>query len=179
MILEDDDASDGVESAIVQDAKEQSSLEDHSPKHPYPYFTCIKDDMNRRINDPLDDLSAQQPSANPFKLSFFLQDMPVYAIKRIPCGLESTADTALRLVRKESPELQRYMRDVYQKDDDKICKETGAIRFPCKDRWLKGEEYGFLIRHYFVYTRILKFHILSEKYHPNMVYERPEGKSVS
>ena len=69
------------------------------------------------------------------------------------------------------------MRDVYHVDD-KICKETGAIRFPCRQRWLKGEEYGFLIRHYFVYSRVLKFHILSEKYHPNIVYERPEGKSA-
>ena len=47
------------------------------------------------------------------------------------------------------------MRDVYHVDD-KICPETKVIRFPCRERWLKGEEYGFLIRHYFVYSRVLK-----------------------
>ena len=41
----------------MQDEKEESE-QDLSPKHPYPYFACIKDDMNRRFNDPLDDLSA-------------------------------------------------------------------------------------------------------------------------
>ena len=138
------------------------------------YFACIKNDINRQVHDTLDNWGGQQPIAH-FKLSFFSLDMPVYAIPRIPCGLESTADTALKLVRKESIELQRYMRDVYHVDD-KICDKTGAIMFPCRDRWLKGEEYGFLIRYYFVYSRVLKFHILSEKYHPNIVYERPEGK---
>ena len=112
-----------------------------------------------------------------FKLSFFAKDKPVYAIPRIPCGIDSTQDTALKLVREESIELQRYMRDVYHVED-KICKETGAIRFPCKERWLKGGEYGFLIRHYFVYSRVLKFHLLSEKSHPSIVYERPEGKCI-
>ena len=126
----------------------------------------------------LDNWSAQQPIAAHFKLSFFSQDKPVYAIPRIPCGLESTADTALKLVRKESIELQRYMRDVYHVED-KICKETGAIRFPCSTRWLKGEEYGFLIRHYYVYSNVLKFHELSEKEHPKGVYNSPKGKCLS
>ena len=137
------------------------------------YFACIKNDINRQVVDTLDN-QLMQPFAH-FKISFFQEDKSVYAIPRIPCGLESTTDTAVKLVRKESIELQRYMRDVYQ-IDDKICGETGAIRFPCKDRWLRGEEYGFLIRHFWVYSHVLKFHILSEKYHPKMVYERPEGK---
>ena len=111
-----------------------------------------------------------------FKISFFAKDMPVYAIPRIPRDLKTYQDTALKMVRTESKELQRYMRDVYHVED-KICPETGAIRFPTKDRWLKGEEYGFLIRHYYVYSNILKFHVLGEKNHPNMVYERPDGKS--
>ena len=73
------------------------------------------------------------------------------------------------------------MREAYptQKDDIKICKDTGVIRFPCRERWLKGEEYGFLIRHYFVYSRVLKFHMLSEKDHPTIVYERPESKLLA
>ena len=115
------------------------------------------------------------PIVQHFKLSFFAEDKPVYAIPRIPSGLDSREDTAMKLVRKESIELQRYMRDVYHVED-KICPETGAIRFPCRDRWLKGEEYGFLIRHYYAYSCVLKEHRLSDKIHPNVVYERPEGK---
>lgn len=97
-----------------------------------------------------------------FKLSFFNPEKPVYAIPRIPIKLQSTQDTALQLVRLESIELQKYMRDVYHLEVE-ICRQTRAIIFPSTQRWLKGEEYGFLIRHYFVYSCVLKFYVLSEK----------------
>jgi hypothetical protein len=43
--------------------------------------------------------------------------------------------------------------------------------FPIAKRWLKGEEYGFLIRHYFAYSQVLKkFECISER-HPNSVYD--------
>jgi hypothetical protein len=33
---------------------------------------------------------------------------------------------------------------------------SGACLFPTSTRWLKGEEYGFLIRHYYAYSELLK-----------------------
>jgi hypothetical protein len=39
----------------------------------------------------------------------------------------------------------------------KIDERTGVIlEFPFKKRWLRGEEYGFLCRHYYAYSKILK-----------------------
>lgn len=58
-----------------------------------------------------------------------------------------------------------------------MCNRTGVILFPCHKRWLKGEEYGFLIRHYYAYSEVLRLHQLSEKFHPHLVYEKPKRKS--
>lgn len=57
-----------------------------------------------------------------------------------------------------------------------ICPRNGAILFPCTKRWLKGEEYGFLIRHYYAYSEVLGIHQLSEKLHPHLVYEKPKRR---
>jgi hypothetical protein len=42
------------------------------------------------------------------------------------------------------------MRTVYNISLD-INKE-GIVTFPIKERWLKGEEYGFLLRHYSAFS---------------------------
>ena len=76
------------------------------------YFTCIRqgDIYDRQVNE-IDGWSQPLNHIIPeFKLSFFNKNEPVYAIPRIPCGLQSTHDIALSLVRKESIELSKYMR---------------------------------------------------------------------
>lgn len=55
-----------------------------------------------------------------------------------------------------------------------ISPQHGACIFPVTRRWLKGEEYGFLIRHYFAYSKILKVHELCDQHHPHMVYKQPK-----
>lgn len=49
--------------------------------------------------------------------------------------------------------------------------------FPIKDRWLKGEEYGFLIRHYKTYVA-LGAYLVHEMQQDPRVYEHPEGNEV-
>lgn len=39
--------------------------------------------------------------------------------------------------------------------------ENGVIQFPFQQRWLRGEEYGFLCRHYYAYSKILRILPLS------------------
>lgn len=51
-----------------------------------------------------------------------------------------------------------------------ICPQSGACLFPTQRRWLKGEEYGFLIRHYFAYSQLLKLYTCADKEHPDSVY---------
>lgn len=88
------------------------------------------------------------------KLSFFAPEVATYAIPRIPKSIPSWQDFALSILRKESKELKNHMRLVYNVSLD-VSPTHGACLFPVTKRWLKGEEYGFLIRHYFAYSKIL------------------------
>jgi hypothetical protein len=69
------------------------------------------------------------------------------------------------------------MHMVYSQDLE-IDRERGFCIFPVKTRWLKGEEYGFLIRHYFAYSKILKVHELYDQHHPHMVYKQPQNGAL-
>ena len=44
-------------------------------------------------------------------------------------------------------------------------------------RWLKGEEYGFLLRHYNVYTTILGQNLCSYRQQPDIIYSQPRSKN--
>lgn len=56
-----------------------------------------------------------------------------------------------------------------------IDKESGCIlNFPFKSRWLRGEEYGFLCRHYYAYTHIFKLHQIMDCEHPDSIYSYPK-----
>lgn len=57
-----------------------------------------------------------------------------------------------------------------------IDSKTGAAIFPTEKRWLKGEEYGFLIRHHYAYSTLLKVFDCNTKHHPNSVYDQPKRK---
>ena len=55
--------------------------------------------------------------------------------------------------------------------------QSQGVVFPCKKRWLRGEEYGFLIRHYYAYAKILELHPFYDKDHPaRETYEQPSRK---
>jgi hypothetical protein len=45
-----------------------------------------------------------------------------------------------------------------------------------KERWLRGEEYGFLLRHYRAYSHILDFYDCFKGIQPDYVYDTPESK---
>lgn len=51
-----------------------------------------------------------------------------------------------------------------------------VLNFPTESRWLNGEEYAFLLRHYRAYTALYPDQILIEtKAHPNQVYDAPRN----
>jgi len=54
------------------------------------------------------------------------------------------------------------------------------VSFPFKQRWLRGEEYGFLCRHYYAYSNFVQiedrtFKVV-EKNHPEEIYHQPHCK---
>ena len=51
-------------------------------------------------------------------------------------------------------------------------RENGIIDFPIDKRWLRGEEYGFLARHYNTYSKLGIFKVY-DKSQPLEVYENP------
>ena len=58
-----------------------------------------------------------------------------------------------------------------------IDSKNGILNFPVEKRWLNGEEYAFLLRHYQTYNHLYpKDILLSEECHPDAVYEQPKSK---
>ena len=62
-------------------------------------------------------------------------------------------DKNLNQYKKEAQVLIEYMKDIYR-INGYIIDSKGLIRFPVKERWLRGEEYGFLLRHYKTYEAL-------------------------
>lgn len=109
-------------------------------------------------------------------LSFFSLDVSTYAISRVLQHDPAAAkEKALRCLRRESSELVSYMVSQYNLALD-VDKTSGACLFPSEKRWLKGEEYAFLIRHYYAYSKLLNLYPLNERHHPNSVYDQPTRK---
>ena len=52
---------------------------------------------------------------------------------------------------------------------------TGLLEIPLDERWLKGEEYAFLLRHYKTYNKLLGFTV-NDKSQDATVYETPRSK---
>jgi len=82
---------------------------------------------------------------------------------------------ALKILQAESKELASYISSQYNQTLE-IDSKTGAAIFPTEKRWLKGEEYGFLIRHHYAYSTLLKVFDCNTKHHPNSVYDQPKRK---
>ena len=47
------------------------------------------------------------------------------------------------------------MKEVY--DESYVVNVNGLIDFPVEKRWLKGEEYGFLLRHHKTYHALANY----------------------
>jgi len=104
-------------------------------------------------------------------LSFFQSDVCTYAITRtlqhVP---EAAEEKALRSLLRESSELVSCMISKYNLTLD-VEKSSVACLFPSEQRWLKGEKYAFLIRHYYAYSKLLNLYPLNERHHPNSIYD--------
>lgn len=58
-----------------------------------------------------------------------------------------------------------------------IDPQSGFITsFPFRQRWLRGEEYGFLCRHYYAYSQLLECFKIKNGEHPEEIYHNPKCK---
>ena len=66
--------------------------------------------------------------------------------------------------------------DSFSFSNIKISNETKCLEFPLGERWLNGEEYAFILRHYRAYTMMNPKEItISECGHPEQIYELPRN----
>jgi hypothetical protein len=108
-------------------------------------------------------------------LPFFAPTAMVYALPPSPVPADVDAE-ALTLLRQESLSLKSYMQQCYGISLELDEKSGGAL-FPTHKRWLRGEEYGFLIRHHYAYANLLKLHDVYDRNHPSRdVYDAPKRK---
>lgn len=68
------------------------------------------------------------------------------------------------------------MKNVYTMDLE--ISKKGVVEFPMASRWLKGEEYGFLLRHYRAYSQILEIYDCFKGFQPDYVYESPSRNNI-
>jgi hypothetical protein len=61
-------------------------------------------------------------------------------------------DPKMTQIRKEGFMLKTYLYRAYGLKVD--IGSNGLLKLPLNERWLKGEEYGFLLRHYKTYSRL-------------------------
>jgi len=106
------------------------------------------------------------------KLSFFQPKVSTYAIPRSlqQTDPEKARFESLKILQTESRDLASYILAQYNQTLE-IDPSSGAAIFPTQKRWLKGEEYGFLIRHYYAYSTLLNEYSCIDKEHPNSVYD--------
>ena len=84
----------------------------------------------------------------------------------------------LRLLRVESKLLRQYMSHTYNIQVE-IDPQTGYItQFPFRQRWLRGEEYGFLCRHYYAYSKLIGLFGIKDSDHPEEIYHQPKCKLI-
>ena len=65
----------------------------------------------------------------------------------------------MRLYKQEAQALSLYMKDAYGIKYSGLNPRSGLLEIPLDQRWLKGEEYAFLLRHYKTYNKVLGFTI--------------------
>jgi hypothetical protein len=105
------------------------------------------------------------------------KDINIY--ERLPFFLEETLypefDKSLRIYKQEAQVLREYMKDSYGISYPGFNLLTGLLEIPLDERWLKGEEYAFLLRHYKTYNKLLGFTV-NDKSQDTTVYETPRSK---
>jgi len=77
---------------------------------------------------------------------------------------------------REAKMLSEYMVEAYGVKPYKRDK-NGVVLFPLTERWLRGEEYGFLLRHYKTYCNLGYFKVFEREQDP-LVYQRPRSKPI-
>ena len=64
-------------------------------------------------------------------------------------------------------------------DDDTLhalMKGDVPIRFDWDNRWLKGDEYAYIVRHMDAYCETMHLQKFNQKTHPESIYMEPESK---
>jgi len=116
-----------------------------------------------------------------FKVDFENQQQHIYAHKEfftLKAGQPARSKVKqnfeiLKTLREESVLLSKYMKKTYNIDLPIDSKSGCIMQFPFRNRWLRGEEYGFLCRHYYAYTNIFKKFEIAECEHPDSIYSNP------
>lgn len=130
-------------------------------------------------------------------ISFFVDqgEVPEEEQQHIYAHLEFTTDESgkrktrikkreeiMQILKDESVLLRQYMFNSYNIRLE-VDKEGGFINsFPFKQRWLRGEEYGFLCRHYYAYSNFVKMRDFRAPFpvkhqnHPEEIYNNPNCK---
>ena len=114
-----------------------------------------KDNQGRAFEADSHEAGHGQQPVSERKLSFFGAQVSTYAVPL--SAQKSSQDLAMERLAEESKELANYMYLQYSLTLEKDP-VSGACLFPTQKRWLKGEEYGFLIRHYFAYSQLLQLY---------------------
>ena len=65
----------------------------------------------------------------------------------------------MRQYKQEAQALCTYMKDAYQMKYSGFNHLTGLLEIPLDQRWLKGEEYAFILRHYKTYNKVMGFSV--------------------
>lgn len=78
-------------------------------------------------------------------------ELPMFRTKE----LYPEYDAKMGLIRREGFMLKQYLEKAYGLKVD--IGKNGLLNLPLHERWLKGEEYGFLLRHYKTYSRLCGF----------------------
>eukprot|EP00347_Sterkiella_histriomuscorum_P006834 403351254 len=73
---------------------------------------------------------------------------------------------------REAKVFMKYISEEFKIQDQYEFDPNGLILFPLNKRWLKGEEYGFILRHYKTYNHFGYYNVNYQQQDPE-VYERP------
>ena len=67
-------------------------------------------------------------------------------------------DMNMTIYKEEAKIFTKYMKEIHRMRPYHV-EPNGLIMFPSEDRWLRGEESGFLLRHYKAYNALGKYSV--------------------
>ena len=148
--------------------------ENHSDNQATDYVSVLSPD--RRQNEYLKLIRERETvyAHNGLKAEEFMQkcrDESEALLPSLACTLKRQSCSEKFVPSKIRPEL-------LSKSKLRIDLQTGLMTFPSADRWLNGEEYAFLIRHYRAYSLAYPDQMaVADLQHPDAVYDQPKSKS--